>query len=870
MPRCAACAGEIRDAAALRCPYCDAVLAQAGAGVATTETGPELSDRQTGASVEVAPLGAARFPPGHMFASRFRVVSLLGRGAMGEVYRAEDLKLGQPVALKLLSAPARRSGASLARFAGEVRLARAIAHPNVCRVFDIGEADGWHYLSMEYVDGETLASMRQRIGRLPIEKALDVARQLCAGIGAAHAHGVLHRDLKPSNIMLDGRGRIRVMDFGLAMRTGDRVREIAGTPAYMAPEQLAGAVATERTDLYALGLVLYETFTGSQVFDARTFSDRARTPLDPRTLSFPAGVDADTVAIVRACLAVDPAARPPSAAWVAARLPGGDAISAALAEGRVLPPDIVAAAATSDAMPRWVAAPILALIALGALCVAAWGGTLTVTPAELTKPPEALAERAQQILMDVGHDTRGDRAYWFDSPTRRAGGRALGFAYRTSPDGLAPQNFLHFVTISDPPMDVAGMATVQLDLHGRLIGLSRIPMATPSGAKAAPWQRLFAEAGLTVDDFEPVDGRWRPLVGHDTALRWRSRRHGLSSIEVSAATLSGEVVHFDVADTSIPELPKQSVLSRRQGPVGEVVLWLFMVAIFGATMVMVRRNLRAGEGDLQGARRLAVLFALAGLLGATLFSHHVPSLIDELTLFLGVAGWMLLMGGFCWLSYVAFEPHARRLWPRSLISWARILEGRVRDPLVGRDVLVGVLAGVLVAGASVLRAVAQGETLPDPLVAYILDSLRSTRHFWSRVNFYALDGLQFALGGFFVLLCLRLLLRKTWLAVAVLTLLNAPIMEAGWTLAGVVYTIGAPALFFVAVLRVGLLAGVAMLIAERLLTRVPLTLDFGAWYAGWSVVVLLLVLGMAGWAYSTATRGRRFDLRAPVAARPSE
>jgi predicted Ser/Thr protein kinase len=870
MARCAACAGEIRDAAALRCPYCDAELAEAGTVVSTTETRHEQPDLPVRAHIEVARLGAARFPPGHMFASRFRVVSLLGRGAMGEVYRAEDLKLGQPVALKLLSAPADRSGASLVRFASEVRLARAIAHPNVCRVFDIGEADGWHYLSMEYVDGETLASVRERIGRLPLEKALDVARQLCAGIGAAHAHGVLHRDLKPSNIMLDGRGRVRIMDFGLAMRSGDRVLEIAGTPAYMAPEQLTGAVATERTDLYALGLVLYETFTGNRVFEARTFSDRARTPLDPRTLSFPAGVDADTAGIVRACLAVDPAARPPSTARVAARFPGGDAISAALAEGRVLPPDIVAAAATSEAMPRAVAAPILALIALGVLIVFGWGGRLTVTPAELPKPTEALAERAQQILLDVGHDSNGDRAYWFDSPTRRAQGRALGFAYRTSADYLVPVNFLHFVTMTDPPMDVAGMATVQLDLRGRLIHLSRIPMTPPSAVRPEPWPRLFAEAGLSVGDFEPVDGRSPPLVGHDHALRWRSRPHAGSSLEVSAATLSGDVVYFDVADTALPELPRQSVLSRRQSRLGEVVLWLFIVAIFGATMVMVRRNLRAGEGDLQGARRLAVLFVAAGLLGATLFSHHVPSLVDELTLFLGVAGWMLLWGGFCWLSYVAFEPHARRLWPRSLISWTRILEGRVRDPLVGRDVLVGVLAGVLIAVAEVLLAIVDGEPLPDPFVAYIIDSLRSTRHFWSRVNFYTLDGLQWALGAFFMLLFLRLLLRKTWLAVVVLTLLAAPMMEGRWTLAGIVFTIGAPLLVFAVLLRVGLLAGVAMMVAERVLTRVPLTLDLSAWYAGSSVIVLLLILGMAGWAYSTATRGRRLDLRSSLAARMAE
>src|SRR5262249_28344439 len=146
--------------------------------------------------------------------------SLSGRGGMGDVYRADDLKLGQSVAIKLLTARG-AADATFQRFVSEVRLARKIAHPNVCRVYDLGHAGGRPYLAMEYVDGETLASLLRRIGRLPREKALEAARQLCAGIAAAHDAGVLHRDLKPSNIMLDGRGRIKIMDFGLAVGAGD-------------------------------------------------------------------------------------------------------------------------------------------------------------------------------------------------------------------------------------------------------------------------------------------------------------------------------------------------------------------------------------------------------------------------------------------------------------------------------------------------------------------------------------------------------------------------------------------------------------------------------------------------------------------------
>jgi len=161
------------------------------------------------------------FAPGVVLAERFRIIGLLVRGGMGEVYRADDLKLGQPVALKFLPPALAGDAALLERFHAEARNARQVSHPNVCRVYDIGKVDGQHFLSMEYVDGEDLAALLYRIGRLPATKALEMARQLCAGLAAAHEKGVLHRDLKPSNVMLDGHGRTRITDFGLALRAAE-------------------------------------------------------------------------------------------------------------------------------------------------------------------------------------------------------------------------------------------------------------------------------------------------------------------------------------------------------------------------------------------------------------------------------------------------------------------------------------------------------------------------------------------------------------------------------------------------------------------------------------------------------------------------
>src|SRR5437764_1385229 len=194
--------------------------------------------------------------------------------SMGEVYRADDLSLDQPVALKFLPVAWSQNADAIARFRNEVRVARQVSHPNVCRVYDLGEVEGLYFLSMEYVDGEDLGSLLRRIGRLPSDKAIEIARKLCAGLAAAHDKGILHRDLKPANVMIDGRGQVLITDFGLAgfagQVEGGEIRN--GTPAYMAPEQLAGKEVSVRSDIYALGMVLYEIFSVKLPFESYTLA----------------------------------------------------------------------------------------------------------------------------------------------------------------------------------------------------------------------------------------------------------------------------------------------------------------------------------------------------------------------------------------------------------------------------------------------------------------------------------------------------------------------------------------------------------------------------------------------------------------------
>jgi eukaryotic-like serine/threonine-protein kinase len=323
MLRCAACSQSAPEESRF-CPACGAALAATSESPTWTAVRSEPGPARLPSS---SPFDQGRFLPGTILAGRYRIFGLLGRGGMGEVYRADDLKLGQAVALKFLPERVAKDATRLASFLNEVKIARQISHPNVCRVYDVGEVEGHHFLSMEYVDGEDLASLLRRIGRLPQDKAIQIARQLCAGLFAAHEQGVLHRDLKPANLMLDGRGRVRITDFGLAGLADDSEKTggPAGTPGYMAPEQLAGAGASIRSDLYALGLVLYEIFTGQTAFKATTMAELVRlqketTPTSPSSLI--EGFDPAVERVILRCLEKDPRGRPASALAVAAALPG--------------------------------------------------------------------------------------------------------------------------------------------------------------------------------------------------------------------------------------------------------------------------------------------------------------------------------------------------------------------------------------------------------------------------------------------------------------------------------------------------------------------------------------------------------------------
>jgi hypothetical protein len=807
----------------------------------------------------------ARFPSGVVLANRYRIVALAGRGGMGEVYRADDLKLGQVVALKFLPLAVATDPSKLARLFAEARLAREVTHPNVCRVHDVGEVDGQHFLTMEYVDGEDLASLLRRIGHLPRDKGLEIARQICAGLAAAHERGVLHRDLKPSNVMIDGRGRARLTDFGLAITTGEPSGgPIAGTPAYMAPEQRAGEPVTVRSDLYALGLVLFELFTGRPAFRGQADAGQRREP-PPAPSTFVPDLHGSIDRTVLGCLETESARRPPSALAVAASLPGGDPLAALVAAGETPPPEMVAAAGAKARVSSRFAVAALALVLIGMpLVVHSMGPLFLLDAVPLEKSPEVLADRASELAIRLGAPARPAwRAYGFryaDGVTTADGGETPGrspivFWYRQGARPLETISPVGTVSLLDPPPGEPGMVTLTVDTRGRLVSLRSVATPAPSGLKPS-WDDVLSAAGLDPARMRPVPPSRLPPVAADERRAWESTV-GDPPVHVEGASLAGVPAWLEVGGEAI-DAP-----ARRPKPLEYVFSLAYFVSM-AAGLLLARRNMRLGRGDRRGAGRLAATVFLLRMAAWMLQAPHTTVLPREQDLFMYAVARALYGATLVWVLYVAIEPTVRRHWPGVLISWSRVLSGRLRDPLVGRDLLAGSAAAIVMA-LLVLIGRRGGEWLGGPLRPLLtadLDFLLGARRFlgWALMNFsIALMGTLFIAVTF---VGFRLLLRRTSGAVVASVILLSAMWapRTGWSRLEdlpVALAIGSVVIF--GLLRFGFLATV---VTAFLVTggqaRIPFTMDLGAWYGQATLVWFVLTYGIAIFGFAVLQQGRAY------------
>jgi serine/threonine-protein kinase len=824
-----------------------------------------------------------RFLPGTLLGGRYRIIALLGRGGMGEVYRATDLTLGQSVALKFLPEEASKNQRLLERFHGEVRVARLVSHPNVCRVYDIGEVEGMPFISMEYIDGEDLGSLLTRIGRLPSDKAIETARKLCAGLAAAHDRGVIHRDLKPQNIMMNKRGEVMIMDFGLAaiadQLNGPEARN--GTPAYMSPEQLRGEAVTAKSDIYALGLVLYELFTGKRPYDAASVQqliDMQQSMHLTSVTSVAADVDPAVEKVIRRCLDPDPMRRPGNALGIVAALPGGDPLAAALAAGETPSPEMVAAAGTVEGIPRKYSVPVLALIVIAAF------GTIPIrnirtsmVHAPFDHPPEVLAHESRRIAAQFGYDKPpADSAIWLDHRSdlliyliRRHAPRAwdewyasespIQAIYREGPGKLTASPF-GIVAQDNPPPTVPGMIQVVLDGRGRLRDFRAVPYpeGSPATTPVAP-ETVFQAAGLDPAKYTEMEPFERPSVPFDRRRAWKGPHPVLPNTQVTMeiAWLEGRVtqgrVTFPYMRAAIGGSPRPPSFLDTLRDVG--ITLLIAVGAFCALLRAIS-NWRRKRTDMQGAWKVAAAsFVLSAVDWAG--SVHPVNVGAMLSLIGASVGQWLLAAVVLAVVYLALEPAVRARYPHSIVTWNRVLAGRWLDAQVGSHVLMGAAAGVSLWAAFKVGAIYVFHTDQPFCWDVDLSYLMGARG-WLGSHSGTLNlALRVGLIGFIAISGVRRLLRSDILAAAAVAVMATMLQQEAvqyWQI-GPLYAAVFGALTFM-LLRIGLVAAIATVFFGLSVNGMVLGADWNAWYTPSSVATLMLLFTLAGIAFWRSLGGR--------------
>jgi serine/threonine-protein kinase len=569
---------------------------------------------------------------------------------------------------------------------------------------------------------------------------------------------------------------------------------------------------------------------------------------------------------------------------VAASLPGGDPLAAALAAGETPSPEVVAEAGEVGRLSiraAWIGGSALAVGF--ALVLLLSGRTQLARLVPLDKPPEVLADRARTILADLGYpDPPGDTMQGFSAEprylqhvvvhdrsmqrwTQLAAGRppAIRYWYRQSPDVLLSYDrAAPSPTFYDPPTIEPGMITMFLDTRGRLEELQIVPPGRDEGSATAPepdWSPLLEAAGLDAASMRAVEPQWAPAVGSDRRAAWEGSAPGTPEIpiRVEAASYRGRAVSFRIVypwTTPSGGKPEGTSLLLK---LSAAMVTVVVVAIILSGIVFARRNIRLGRGDRKGALRLAAVVFSFGLASTFLEAHYAPSLtlVGRLVL---LTEFPMLVAAVVWIFYLALEPYLRRIWPHMIVSWVRLLDGRFRDPLVGRDVFIGLLIGVgmrlldqtyQLAAERLGLASTISDLIAGPPIEQSLIALRGWRQSLSNLSAFLVAALIFQLAFLVLLLLCRLLLRRQGPAIAMFFVLSLVTgIPAGVDPRGVlVWGALSTAVLLLTYLRFGLLTAVAMGFAGVLLVSFPLTWNASTWYSGRTLLVALVLGAMAAY-----------------------
>jgi serine/threonine-protein kinase len=704
------------------------------------------------------------------------------------------------------------------------------------------------------------------MGRPAPEKAAELARQICAGLAAAHEAGVLHRDLKPANIMIDGRGRARITDFGLARLAAERedIHEFAGTPGYMAPEQRSAGQVSVQSDLYSLGLVLHELFTGRRFSETESVAERhVHRGSGSSPSSFP-DLDPAVERAVKRCLETEPSARPRSVYEVLASLPGGDPLAAALAAGETPSPELVASARSKAAMsPRVLV--LLVLWVLGSITAMSFVGGRTIRLPE--RAPSELAVVALEIATrDLGfselppHDRTGllrNPLYGNEKV------RPYAVWRRWSPRPIEPRDFHNpeLFDLYDRSHALPGGIAIVLDDTGVLLSLSVVLAPRPHDpTEEADLGPILARA--MIDEKTIIAERVDPFaldpplpVHCDHVTVWRDVSSGE---EVARAGVTGgQVVAFE----RIGRFPSPTQEQAKQ----EDGFWAVMILMIPFLLMAFLgvRNLRLGRGDLRGAILTSAVSLVVYLLREAFAVDQDKGVPGQFIGLLGgrAAGHAVLHAAQLGTIYLAIEPIARRVWPRALIGWARLIGGRLTDPRVGAEILVGFAAAcVVVLGLALapLFSLAGERVLPDEQLLLLGNSAAT-----SSVAFYGVSAALFSSMFAVAIIGVGHLIsgrsRYGLVVAAILLSMLHYIWGLGWGydfVLAAVYGAAHGVIATVLFVRGGLVATTAFFWLTNFLILRVLTTDLGTWYTPAMIFTVLVVLLVLGYAARAALVGR--------------
>ncbi|MFN2454966.1 MAG: hypothetical protein ABR577_12165 [Pyrinomonadaceae bacterium] len=505
----------------------------------------------------------------------------------------------------------------------------------------------------------------------------------------------------------------------------------------------------------------------------------------------------------------------------------------------------------------------------------------------LDKPPEVLAERADSIVKKLGYtNTPVDADYGFadnlddyysyanaeQSPNRwermRSGQPAvIHFWHRTSPRYLEPLQG-ESVWLNDPPNDVAGMTKIILDVRGRLLEFQAVPPQVKEKTAQTgevDWATLFTEAGLDIRNYRQTESSWTPPVFADMNLSWEGKHvdHAEIPVRIEAAAYQGKPVYFQIVAPWDKPLRQEETFSTAPRRAAGVILILIFLSVVIAGVFLARRNLRQGRSDTRGAFKVSLFIFLVSLAASLLIADHIPDLTREYLILYKIAGDSLFYAALIGLIYLALEPYVRRRWASLIISWNRLLAGDWRDPLVGRDILVGGMLGLTHTGVIYLLNLLPYwmgiMTAPNP--GTNISYLQSFKHLWANFLMTSVDGIFSAFAPLLFLVLLVTIFRKQWLATIVFWTLIFLLIGLAFAGAAPLFFWLGPALvatlIVVCISRFGLLAMVSFQVFFTLTFHNPISANFSRWYFGNTIFAAVVLLGLAIYGFYTSLAGQK-------------